>query len=270
MAEAARGAAKVPRMFTDALARWHFRRTDFVFILAPMRSGTTLLQHLLAQDPRMLSAGETHLVYRAPRDLGRLVRKVYRYNGYLGLQPRSMVEKCVTDELIPDATVLRHPRLRAVFLLRDPVATVGSLLALKERNWVHSETPEAAAEYYLRRLADLERLAAAVPDRAHGFFLAYEDLVDRTSDALAALSRFLALPQPLREEYAPQRWTGVAMRGDLSTTIWQGSIARGERRRAPDLPDALRERLVATQHRTEAVLAARCTVVPPAAGAPAP
>jgi hypothetical protein len=234
----------VPRRVTRLLARLHARRAPFVFILAPMRSGTTLLQHILAEEPEFLTAGETHVVYRSPRDLRRLLERVYAYHGWLGLWPRRVVEKCVTDDLIEDCSLPAWPRVQSVFLVREPLDTVRSLLALRDRQWPFTESVETAGAYYLARLAQLERLAEAVPERARGFVLTYADLVDRPERALGALSHFLGLARPLRPEYREQRWTGESRRGDLSETIRQGTIVRREPAAGLELPPGLRERLV--------------------------
>ena len=47
----------------------------YVFILAHMRSGSTLLAHLLASHPDFVGAGETKVCYRTPADLPQLILK---------------------------------------------------------------------------------------------------------------------------------------------------------------------------------------------------
>jgi LPS sulfotransferase NodH len=39
---------------------------EFVHILSHMRSGSTLLAHLLASHPEIIGYGETHIRYRSP------------------------------------------------------------------------------------------------------------------------------------------------------------------------------------------------------------
>jgi len=249
---------RVPRRVTRLLARLHAHRAPFLFIHAPMRSGTTLLQHILAQEPEFLTAGETHVVYRSPRDLRRLLERVYAYHGWLGVRPRCVVEKCVTDDLVEDCSLPAWPRVQSVFLVREPLDTIASLLALRDRPWPFTESVETAAAYYLARLVQLERLAESVPARARGFVLTYAELVERPEQALGALSRFLELGRPLRSEYREQRWTGEARRGDLSPTIRQGTIVRRESPARLDIPPPLRERLVAAHDAALARLRRRC------------
>lgn len=251
----------VPRGLTRLLARFHAPRAPFLFILAPMRSGTTLLQHILAQEPGFLTAGETHVSYRSPRDLRRLLERVYAYQGWVGLRPRCVVEKCVTDDLVKDVGLPAWPNVRSLFIVREPIATIGSLLALRDRPWPFTESVETAAAYYVARLAQLERLGEAVPDRSRAFVLTYAELVERPELTLAALSRFLGLDRPLQPEYREQRWTGEAKRGDLSETIRQGTIVRRERTSTLEVPDELAERLRVAHDVTIERLRARCTSV---------
>jgi len=253
------------------LLRWavarRFARTSFILIVAPMRSGSTLLQHLLAQVDGYLMAGETHVTYRSPADLERLMRRVYRFHGTLGAGATCVVDKCVTDELVPDVTLGGYPRTRLIFLLRDPAATVASLAALTK--WRHGGSAASAAAYYVQHLARMVDLAAHVPDPSRAFFVTYEDLVDRTPAALAALTAFLALRAPLRERYETQEWTGVLARGDLSENIKRGEIVR-HGRRTVELPPAIRAQIEAAHAAAAAAIAARCTGLPADASLPCP
>jgi len=252
---------KLRRRVTRLLARVHARRAPFLFILAPMRSGTTLLQHILAQEPSFLTAGETHVAYRSPRDLRRLLERVYAYQGWLGLRPRRVVEKCVTDDLIQDLTLPAWPRVQSLFIIREPQETIASLLALRDRPWPFTESVETAAAYYLARLRQLQQLGESVPDRSRAFVLTYADLVARPEPTLAALSRFLGLDHVLRPDYREQRWTGEAKRGDLSDTIRQGTIVRRERTSTIEVPDPLAARLRVAYDETLESLKARCASV---------
>lgn len=253
------------------LLRWaverRFARTSFVLIVAPMRSGSTLVQHLLAQADGYVTAGETHVTYRSPADLKLLMRRVYRFHGTLGAGTRCVVDKCVTEELLPDPELGSYPRTRLIFLLREPAATVASLAA--RTKWRHGGSPESAAAYYVQHLARMVDLARHVPGPGRAFFLTYEDLVDRTPATLAALTTFLGLRAPLREHYATQEWTGVLARGDLSENIKRGEIVR-HGRRIVELPSAIRAKIQAAHDAAARAIAARCTCLPADASLPCP
>jgi hypothetical protein len=196
---------RLPGDVVRLLARLHAPWTRFVFILAPMRSGTTLLHHILADAPGMLTAGETHLTYAGSRDLVRLVQKVYRYERHAGFRPSTIVEKCVMNDLVRDAAVLADPRCRVVFMLRDPIATVGSLLALKGKDWPYADDPRDAVGYFEARLAELRAQAERLAPTGRTFFLPYEALTTAPQPTLDVLGRFLETAAPLREDYGAQR-----------------------------------------------------------------
>jgi len=254
---------RVPGEVSRLLARLHAPWTRFVFILAPMRSGTTLLNHVLAEAPGLLTAGETHLTYGSHADLRHLVQKVYRYTRYAGLRPRTIVEKCVTDELVTDPEALVHPRVKIIFMLRDAVGAVGSLLSLAGKNWPHADDPADATAYFVARCTQLRTVATRLGDPRRAFFLPYETLTDAPHAALDALGHFLEVSEPLQPDYGEQRWTGVPARGDLSETIRSGAIAARPKREAPTLTDELRARIVAAHAETTDHLQGTCTTVPP-------
>lgn len=249
---------RLPGDLLRLLARVHAPWTRFVFILAPMRSGTTLVNHLLAEAPGVLTAGETHLVYETPRDLVRLVQKVYRYQRHASLRPRIIVEKCVMNDLLRDPAVLADPRCRTVFMLRDAVETVGSLLALAGKDWPYADHPADAAAYFEARLAELRDQAERLAPTGRTFYLPYETLTGSPRPTLDALGRFLGMRTPLPEDYGEQRWTGVPARGDLSERIRSGRITAGPARPAPALTDDLRARIVAAHAETAGLLARLC------------
>ena len=68
---------------------YKFSTNNFVFIVSTMRSGSTLLNHILAQNNKFLSIGESHTVYQNKYDLKTLMLKtlcyykIYIFNGFL-------------------------------------------------------------------------------------------------------------------------------------------------------------------------------------------
>ena len=45
----------------------------YIFILGHMRSGSSLLAHILADNAEVAGAGESHITYQTPRDLPKLI-----------------------------------------------------------------------------------------------------------------------------------------------------------------------------------------------------
>jgi hypothetical protein len=198
------------------------RRPRIVLILGHMRSGSTLLLHLLQTHPEVAALGERNRSYGDGADLAQLVIATRR------AQARPLRRLCyVADQInhnqfTPVPGLLARPRVRVLFLLRAPAAALASLLELSRRFYRGSWTPARAVDYYCERLAGLERLAAPLSRRGQAAFLSYEALTNRPQAVLADLSAFLGLAPQLHAEYPEQPYTGK--RGDPGERIRTGRI----------------------------------------------
>jgi hypothetical protein len=205
-----------------------------------MRSGSTLLTHILLTNPAFIGCGERNVAYRSAEDLGRLEiaarlgqRRIFRQVPYL-------VDQLNHDKFIPDPELLRCERIRGILLLRDAEETIQSLLNLT-KPYSNDWPVERAVDYYVRRTDSLAAYADILGERA--IALTYADLVDRTPAALRRIESFLDLASELQPLYSMQPFTGK--RGDPSDSIRLGRIERrtaqavfptreGEVRRATD------------------------------------
>lgn len=206
-----------------------------VLILGHMRSGSTLLLHLLMTRPELLGAGERNTVYRTDSDLALLARECFLVNRRVLGRVRYVVDQLNHDHLLPDPELLLHHRIRPVILLREPGPSIGSMV----RTFASYGTwpVERCAEYYRSRvktLAEYARLLRAAGRRPH--LITYEALVRDPIGALEPLRRALDLPGPFRREYERRRFTG--RRGDPSPVILTGSV-HPDRGRPVELSSAL-------------------------------
>ncbi len=188
------------------------------FIVGCPRTGTTWLQLLLLQDPRVVSVQETHVftewidplvtATRAERARSRNVGlgALYDDDEVLDLA-RGLFEPIVARALVerPDATVFvektpghlhrvativdLYPRARIVEIVRDPRAVVASLLAA-ERTWGSSWAPSDAAAAS-RQWRNSVRAGNGLADFSERVLrVRYEDLA---ADGPATLMRVMAL-----------------------------------------------------------------------------
>ena len=203
----------------------------FVFILGHMRSGSSLLAHLLADHPDIVGAGETHLSYRTAEDLSNLIVKTSELLRRPVLREAYLVDQ-INHPYVADE-VLRSGRLyRCVILVREPEATIKSTMSMLK-------CPEQEAlDVYTKQLDELIHYGRLLGGRA--LALQYDDLVDRTDATLAALTRFLGLTSPLTPHYATHRMTGrVEGYGDPSGNIKSGKIVRTAGHKILLSPDTL-------------------------------
>lgn len=239
---------------------------EYIFVLGHMRSGSSLLTHLLAENAEICGYGETHLAYETPDDLRRLACKVYRRLRRMRMPERFVLDKILHDRLSIDPSILAAESCRFVFLIRRPTPSIASMLRAYP-DWFSGATrpPEVviakAADYYVRRLDRLADYAARIGCRRRMLLLTHDTLIDGTAAALSTLQEFLELRNPLRAEYRLLRTTGQRGAGDFSKNIRAGRIVRRPAEAAPDLPEDLLARLDDAYRTARQRLTSLCRVV---------
>ena len=206
-----------------------FPRAKFVFIISTMRSGSSLLQHLLLQDWKFIAHGETHITYSTMEDLKKLMFKVFYAEHCFFLKNKIIVEKCVHNEYIKTSEVLNSHNIKIIFLVREPKSVITSLYYAK--GFAYSNSIDEASNYYKKRLEFMINLALSLKNPKNCHLVTYENLVSNTKEALNDLSKFLNLKYVLSETYPKQRWTKVAGKGDISENIIVGEILKNINRK---------------------------------------
>jgi hypothetical protein len=226
--------ARRPRVFLG--------RRAYVLVLSHMRSYSSLLCHILGSHPEIAGYAEMHVAYHGGVDLLRARARVARsLNG--SLPGRYVLDKVLHDEYAVAPTVLGRDDVYPIILLRRPIATIASVVAMGRDivgvPW-YSDVAQVT-EYYARRV---ERLGQLANDRASPYlFVRAEEIVEQPERTLSRCERFLDLSVPLSESYSIFPRTGEVGSGDSSGAIRSGRILR-ERGRAeePPLTDTQRER----------------------------
>ncbi|MCI0335818.1 MAG: sulfotransferase [Planctomycetes bacterium] len=220
-------------------------RNQFLFILGHMRSGSSLLCHLLCTSDDIVGFGETHNNYRRRSDLAKLLMCVHNHTGENPLRYRYVLDKIVGCQHVMSTSVLTDRRCRFVFLVREPVATIASLVAMRRQ--FHDETDqqlvEFATQHYTERLGQLLQLAETIDHPQRCLLVTHQRLLSETPSAFQALERFLDLRAALREDYNILPTTGQPGIGDPSPSIRLGKIDRSLPRKHVDLSAPLRVHL---------------------------
>ncbi len=240
-------ALPVPNMVKSPLLRLLVRyyehaiergRLDVLFIVGHMRSGSTLLLHILNSNPAITGYGETHREYRSRRDFARLTLDVCR--SFRRLQPRGryVLDKILYKDYILNPDLIHDARLKLVFLVRSAKESIPSIIRFQPR---FIKTEQQALEYYVKQLKMVREYARRKNDRQRSFFLTYDQLTQHTQPLLADLTKFLELETPLSERYETMWSTGERGPhglGDDSPEIRAGRIVRKRPRKklrlAPD------------------------------------
>ncbi|MCA9970195.1 MAG: sulfotransferase [Anaerolineales bacterium] len=219
-----------------------------IFIFSLPRSGSTLLQRILAAHPAVATLSESHLllpfVYTlrergvySEYDHGFTVMGIqdlcralpggvadYKaeiralalrlYARAAGPDATYFVDKAGAYHLIVDEIFELFPEARCIFLWRNPLAVAASLLASWSGgrwNLFHYEQP---------LYEGLPQLVAAYRQRrARVLALRYEDVLLQPDEALARLFAYLELPYDpaLKEQFA-----GVALAGRTGDQVGMG------------------------------------------------
>lgn len=238
------------------------RRTPvrYLFVLSPMRSGSTLLVHILCSHPDIGGYGERHQAYNGPHDLLRLVfYTAVRKKRFDVTRQRYVLDKMVFNYPIADR-LLRRDNLFFIFLLRDPARSYDSAARLGNLSAPHRcyQDPAFWADYYRDRLQFMQQIAERVDDPRRCLTLCNRDLIHRTPHVLGRLQDFLQTETPFSEQYDVEDYTGVLQFGDPSKAIRTGRIVRrDEPAPAFTLPPGLAQEISRTQQQCLEALRAR-------------
>ncbi len=259
---------RLPRPAKDALklagigllkTREYFAREpqQVVLLFAHMRSGSTLLHHLLISHPEIIGCGERNQEFAGSRDLDRLKVDVYWRRGQFFRFHRFVADQINHDHLLKSEALLNHPHVHPIFLIREPQASVASMVRVLGR--YHGTTVEQATAYYADRLKVLTRYAGQIQDPSRAFFLSYSDLVQDAGASLSGLQSFLGLSTRLSEEYRIFDFTGT--RGDPSPVIMSGRILQRHAAHQIDIDPKVLEHLDELYENCQLAMRSACSSI---------
>ena len=212
----------------------------YLFILGHMRSGSTLLVHILNSNPDIAGFGETILKYESRHDFDNLLVKLAEFFKTKRLPQAFAMDKLLQDGLLLNPDLLNEPDIYSLFLVRKPEKSLPSILDIYENKYplvapsLAGGEPEAL-NYYTERLVTLESYAQLIKSKDKKFFLTYEDLIDRSESVFRGLQDWLGVRQPFSEKYDTHEATGKLVTGDHSETIKTGRIVREEKSKYRDV-----------------------------------
>ncbi|TVR05719.1 MAG: sulfotransferase family protein [Phormidium sp. GEM2.Bin31] len=239
-----------------------------LIILSHMRSGSSLLTHILNQNPAILGYGETHITYQTPQDFKQLMAKVYwqchEFKSlsdlkYLRMTHQYVLDKVLHNKLIADKSLLNHPQVSVIFLIREPATTLTSLQKLKPHLEQHEQL-----RYYKNRLITLGNYAEFVNDNERSLWLTYDQLLHQTQTVLSKFKAFLETDLEFSEHYQIMKTTGKKGVGDSRGKIKAGTIVRNRPTSEIHLSPDIKAEAEAVYQNTHQRLLSFCTSsVPP-------
>lgn len=228
-------------------------RRRYLFVLGHMRSGSTLLVHLLATNPNVAVVGESHIRYSRKGDLKRLSSWLERELGERAGNAQLHVDKILHGKYLAPGLLARL-NVNLIYIVREPVASIASMMSRFGPKW--GWTMQDACRYYVRQL---ETLASYV--RAHGgtaVAVDYDDLVDRTEKSLVLLQRVTGVTGGFKAEYEVLPVVGRDKVGDSSSKIRRGRVVREKREPGICIPDQARRELLGSYRSLWELLSKSC------------
>ncbi len=200
----------------------------YLLVLSPMRSGSSLLVHLLNSNPEIEGFGESHCTYSSYQDLEKLIYRTAVIQNSFDFDNASYVmDKIVRNHDLSN-TILTNKWVKFIFLLRDPAASFESAAKLGKncyglRQYQNFDT---WFQYYQERLDFLQKRAQQIDDQERCLFVKYEDLLHQTDKSLNKFKSFLQTQATFSEEYTVSKTTGILRYGDDSVVLKSGKISR--------------------------------------------
>lgn len=197
-------------------------RPAALLLLGHMRSGSTLLLHLLLTNPEIAALGERNRSYVKAADLARLALAARWAHERPLRRLRYVVDQVNHNRFTPNAELLQNPRVRLVFLLREPQSALASLLELSRTYYEHAWNVASAVDYYVARLNAFMDVGASIEAPGRAALLRYETLTAQPAQSLEALRSFLCLKANFSPTYPLQPFT--RQRGDPGLKITSGVV----------------------------------------------
>jgi hypothetical protein len=220
--------SKILQKYFELLLSLKLAPQKRIIILGHMRSGSSLISHILFNHPEILGFGETGNIYGGNNFHYQLISSILlRKNSFfIKKKRRYVMDKILHADYINDTDTLRaiveDKNTFIIFIMREPSSSIPSILNTfqKARGWNQQD----AYDYYLERLEYL-KLCAGLKNKKK-FFIDYSNFVNNPKCILHNMSIFLNLKTPLQSEYKVSKFTGIWGIGDWSENIFSGKILR--------------------------------------------
>lgn len=210
------------------------RGREYVLLLSHMRGYTTLVSHILGSHPEISGYAENRVSYRTPLDLLKLRCVIYHLGNYKA-GCRYFLDKVLHNEFALADRILKRRNVHIVFLIREPAATLKSMVAMHHKTLQEGRTPsrfvpgtiEDALRHYSNRLTMLSRIGERLRKSGkHALVIRADSIIEDCGSVLKTLGAFLKLSRPLEERYSVFSQTGTRLYGDPSKFIRKGRIER--------------------------------------------
>lgn len=236
-----------------------------LFILSHMRSGSSLLTHILTSNPAIKGYGENHIQYQSEDDLKRLLYKIYFHSQEfkrfqdltkLRMNHTYILDKLLHDNKLSNENLLKLDNFYFIFLIREPKRSLISMLDHKP-HWTEQE----AFKYYNQRLSTLARYTKIINNKNRSLLLTYDQLINHTSSVFKTLQDFLKTSAGFSETYQVSKTTGMRHVGDFKEKIRSGKIIRKHRNIEIDISQSILNEAISRFEQSHLILSENCKTI---------
>ncbi|REE81994.1 sulfotransferase family protein [Lutibacter oceani] len=198
-----------------------FSKKKYLFVVSHMRSRSSVLSHILGNNPEVCGYKELHLSYKGRMSLINMQIELVK-DLKCSLKNKYLLDKILNNFTISDE-VLFKKQPKILFLLREPEETIKSIMNMGYKTGVDwYKDPLKVTEYYCKRLHNMEQLSYRLDDEY--LFVESKYLVENSDATLKKISNWLNLEVPLKKTYATFKDTGVIGFGDPLENIKSGIL----------------------------------------------
>ncbi|WP_452231449.1 sulfotransferase family protein [Lacinutrix sp. MEBiC02595] len=198
-----------------------FCKKKYLFVVSHMRSRSTVLSHILGNNPEVRGYKELHMSYKDNVSLINMQIELVK-DLKCSLRNKYLFDKILHNSTISDA-VIHKVKPKMLFLLREPESTIKSIINMGNKTGVTwYKDAEKVTNYYCNRLRQMEQLSQRVGQSA--LFIPSNDLVEKPEDTLHKITLWLDLKAPLKTTYSTFKDTGVMGAGDPLENIKSGVL----------------------------------------------
>jgi len=198
-----------------------FCKKRYLFVVSHMRSRSSVLSHILGNNPEVCGYKELHRSYKGQLSLINMQIELVK-DLKCKLRNKYLLDKILNNFTISDY-MLNKAQPKILFLLREPEETIKSIMNMGFKTGVEwYKSPLKVTEYYCKRLRNIEQLSLRT-DGGH-LFIESKDLVENANETLKKITNWLQLVEPLKTTYATFKDTGIMGYGDPLENIKSGVL----------------------------------------------
>ena len=196
-------------------------KKKYLFVISHMRSRSTVLSHILGNNPAICGYKELHFSYKDRLSLINMQIALVK-DLKCSLSNKFLFDKILHNSTISDE-VLKIAQPKIIFLLRKPEETLKSIInmGLKTGEDIYID-PVKVTDYYCTRLRQMEQFMSRIEKEY--LFIESGDLIENSNQTLNEITNWLNLKEPLKKTYNTFRDTGVMGSGDPLENIKTGLL----------------------------------------------